>query len=86
MHTKTISNARREFLELPKEVQEEPLFITKHGKAVMTLLSIEQFEGMQETIEILRDQVFSRRLQHSVEQARAGKTLTMDEVMVALKN
>jgi PHD/YefM family antitoxin component YafN of YafNO toxin-antitoxin module len=52
----------------------------------MTMLSMDQFEGMLETIEILRDQVFSRRLQTSLEQARAGKTLSLEEVVARLEH
>ena len=84
MQTMTISNARREFLDLPKDVQEEPLFITKRGKTVMTVLSIQQFEGMMETIEILSDRVFSKRLQKSIEQARAGKTVSLEAAAARL--
>jgi len=85
MHTMTITNARKEFLDLPEAVQDEPLFVTKRGRPVMTMLSMDQFEGMLETIEILRDQVFARRLQTSLEQARAGKTLSLEEVVARLE-
>lgn len=86
MHTMTITNARKEFLDLPEAVQDEPLFVTKRGRPVMTMLSMDQFEGMLETIEILRDQVFSRRLQTSLEQARAGMTLSLEEVVARLES
>lgn len=84
MNTMTITTARQGFLELPEKVQDEPLLVTKHGRPVMTLLSVEQFEGMVETIEILSDQVFANRLQKSIEQAKAGKTVSLAEAAARL--
>jgi len=80
----TITTARQGFLELPEKVQDEPLFVTKHGRPVMTLLSIEQFEGMVETIEILSDQVFAGQLRESIEQARAGNTVSLEAAAARL--
>lgn len=77
MNTMTITTARQGFLDLPEAVQDEPLFVTKHGRPVMTLVSIDQFEGMIETIEILSDQVFAKRLLTGMEQARNGKTVSL---------
>ena len=77
MNTMTITSARQGFLDLPEAVQDEPLFVTRHGRPVMTLVSVEQFEGMIETIEILSDQVFATRLLTGVEQARDGKTVSL---------
>ena len=84
MHTMTITSARKELLSLPETVREEPVFVTKRGRSVMAMLSMDQYEGMLETIEILRDQVFARRLQISLDQARAGKTLSAAEVAARL--
>lgn len=85
MHTMSITTARKEFLDLPEAVLDEPLFVTRRGRPVMTMLSMDQFEGMLETIEILRDQAFSRHLQTSLEQARAGRTLSLEEVVAQLE-
>ena len=84
MNTMTITTARQGFLDLPEKVQDEPLFVTKHGRPVMTLISVEQFEGMLETIEILSDQVFSNRLKKSIEQARTGKTVSLEAAAARL--
>lgn len=84
MHTMTITKARQGFLDLPDAVQDEPVVVTRHGRPVMALLSMDQFEGMLETIDILRDQVFGKRLRTSIEQAKAGKTLSLDEAVAHL--
>jgi PHD/YefM family antitoxin component YafN of YafNO toxin-antitoxin module len=56
----------------------------KYGHPVMVVLSIDQFEGMLETIEILSDNSLIERLQKSIEDARAGKSLSMDEAQARL--
>jgi prevent-host-death family protein len=84
MHTMSITTARKAFLDLPEAVLDEPLFVTRHGRPVMTLLSVDQFEGMLETIEILSDQVFAKRLRKSLEQVKAGKTVSLEEAAARL--
>lgn len=79
MPTISITNARQRFLVLPDAVRDEPVVVSRHGRPVMAILSMEQYEGMLETIEILRDQVFGKRLRKSIEQAKKGKTLGLDE-------
>jgi prevent-host-death family protein len=84
MQAMSLTTARKEFLNLPEMVQEEPMFVTRHGRPVMTLLSVDQFEGMMETIEILSDQVFAKRLRKSIDQAGSGKTVNLDEAAARL--
>lgn len=51
----------------------------------MTPLPVQHVEGMIETIEILSDQVFSQRLWKSLEQAKAGKTVSLAEAEARLE-
>ncbi|MCF6319617.1 MAG: type II toxin-antitoxin system Phd/YefM family antitoxin [Proteobacteria bacterium] len=52
-----------------KQVQEtkRPLVITQHGKGVGVLMGVDEYEEMQETIELLQD------VQKSMAQIKAGK-------------
>ncbi len=52
-----------------KQIQEtkRPLVITQHGKGVGVLLGVEEYEEMQETIELLQD------VQKSVTQINDGE-------------
>jgi antitoxin YefM len=84
MRTLSITNARKEFLDLPETIQDEPIYVTKHGRPVMTLVSVDQFEGMLETIEILGDQIFAKRLRLGIEQAQSGKTVSLEEAATQL--
>ncbi|MDR3672261.1 MAG: type II toxin-antitoxin system Phd/YefM family antitoxin [Holophaga sp.] len=84
MQTMSITNARKEFLDLPDAIQDEPVFVTKRGRPVMTLLSMDQFEGMVETIEILSDQAFVKRLQKGIADAKNGRTVSLKEATARL--
>ncbi|AFZ34387.1 prevent-host-death family protein [Stanieria cyanosphaera PCC 7437] len=80
----TITEARQKFLELPNELNEEPIVITKHGKPVMTAISYQQFESLIETLKILSDQPFSKRLDASIAQIEQGNTITWQEAKTQL--
>lgn len=84
MRTLPITAARKDFLDLPEAVRDEPLYVTRHGRPVMTLVSVDQFEGMLETIEILSDQAFAGRLRKSLEEGRSGKTVSLAEAAARL--
>jgi PHD/YefM family antitoxin component YafN of YafNO toxin-antitoxin module len=74
----SMAAARKALRDLPGLVQAGPVLIMKSGHPVMAVLSTDHFEGMLETIEILSDQTFCRRLRESIEQARAGRTKSLD--------
>jgi antitoxin YefM len=52
--------------------------VTRRGRPVMMLISPEDYEGLLETIEVLSDKSAAKRIRKSREDARAGKTVTLD--------
>jgi prevent-host-death family protein len=80
----TITEARRQLLEMPNNLTDEPTIITKHGKPVMVALSYEQFESLLETLEILSDREFSIQLQESMAQGERGETISWEEAKAKL--
>lgn len=80
----TITEARRQLLDLPAELKDEPVIITKHGKPVMAALSFEQFESLLETLEILSEQKFANQLQESIAQAERGEMIRWEEAKAKL--
>jgi len=80
----TITEARKQLLGLPEELQDEPIVITKHGKPVMVTISYEQMESLLETLEILQDENFSSHLAKGIEQAEQGETITWDDAKTQL--
>ena len=75
----TITEARKNFLNLPDELTDEPIIITKHGKPVMVTISYEQMESLLETLEILADKEFSSQLSASIKQNKAGERVSWEE-------
>ncbi|MBD0265408.1 MAG: type II toxin-antitoxin system Phd/YefM family antitoxin [Tolypothrix sp. Co-bin9] len=80
----TITEAKRQLLDLPDELNDEPVIITKHGKPVMVALSFEQYESLLETLSILSDRNFANQLQESIAQAERGETISWEEAKAKL--
>jgi antitoxin YefM len=75
----TITEARKNLLNLPDKLTDEPIIITKHGKPVMVTVSYEQMESLLETLEILEDKEFSSQLSTSIQQDQAGEKVDWEE-------
>jgi len=81
----TITEARQQLLNLPDELKDDGIIITKHGKPVMAALSFEKFESIMETLAILSDKEFSKHLQKSIQQAQKGETITWEQAKAKLE-
>lgn len=77
-----ITEVKRNLLPLIKKIQKlnESIAITRNGRAAAVLLSIEEYEGLLETLEILSDPDLVKFLRKSKKQAEAGKWLSHEEV------
>ncbi len=75
-----IEEAQQELIDLPQKLTTEPIIITQDGLPVMTAMSYEQFESLIETLDILTDESFSKKLQASIAQTEAGNTIAWEEV------
>jgi prevent-host-death family protein len=51
----TVKTAQQQFSAVVREAQEHPVTITKQGKAVAVMMSVERLEAIAETMEILAD-------------------------------
>ena len=80
----TISEARKQLLELPASLEAEPVIITRHGKPVMAAMSYEQFESLTETLELLGDPAFMTNLRESLAQAERGERVSLAELRAEL--
>jgi antitoxin YefM len=80
----TITEARQNLLDLPDQLEDEPVIITKHGKPVMAALSFEQYESILETLCIFTDKKFAERLEESIAQAQQGETISWEEAKAKL--
>jgi PHD/YefM family antitoxin component YafN of YafNO toxin-antitoxin module len=71
----TITEAQQQ-PELSDKWTVEPAIITKDGKPVMIAMSLQQFESLLETVEILSDQELVAQLREGIRQADAGEAPT----------
>ena len=75
----TMSEAQRKFLELPNELTDEPVIITRNGQPVMAAISYDQLTSLLETLDILADSEFAEQLGESMAQALRGETVSWEE-------
>ena len=63
------------------ERRDEPITITRNGKPVAIIVSKDEYDGWQETVEILRDPQFLKEIRDGVRRlARTKKRYTIDEL------
>ena len=78
----SITNAKTRFSELIRQVEKEDstIAITNNGVPAAVILSMERFEGLIETLDILSDEKTIRSLRKSISQARKGQWINYDKV------
>lgn len=61
--------------------------ITKHGRPAAVVLSIEDLDGLEETLEVLSDPALMRRIRKGQAEIDGGKAeqLTKDQALALLK-
>jgi len=78
----SVTDAKNRLLDLIRKLKtkQEVLAITRDGVPTAVLLSMEQYDGMLETIELLADQQAVRSLKRSLKQAQAGRWVSHEAV------
>jgi len=84
--TVTLSEAKAQLSRLLAEVVElgERVLITRSGRPAGVLLSVEEYEGLVETLEILADPEMAAAVRRGLEEAERGETVTHEELWGAL--
>ena len=77
-----ITKAKNELLELVREVEKQysTIAVTKKGVPAVVILSMETFEGLIETLDILSDETTMKSLKKSIRQGRPDKWLSYEDV------
>ena len=77
-----ITKAKNELLEIIRQVEKDDstIAVTKNGVPAAVILSMDKFEGLLETLDILSNEETMRSLKKSIRQGRAGKWVSYDEV------
>lgn len=81
MTTLTATTARKEFFEMVKGAAEgHKTYRIQHRRGTAVLMSEEEYEGLLETLELLSQPDFRKRLKASAEQMKVGDTISMSEL------
>lgn len=82
----TVTQARQNFFKLIEQAHRPGCFITisVEGEPKVIMMSVEDFEGWQETLEIMSDSVLSKSL-HKTLREKNPKTYSLEEVKKRLK-
>ena len=77
-----ITKAKNDLLELIRQVEtgDESVAVTKNGVPAAVILSVEKYEGLLETLDILSDEATMKSLRTSIRQGRKRKWLDDKEV------
>ncbi len=87
METIPITEAKARIAELADRVarQHDHFTITRNGRADVMLISVAEYESLQETVDLLSDDEALADLRQSREDFAAGDTFSLDEVRVELE-
>jgi len=77
--------------ELPTVIRDidtrlDRYIITKRGKPVAVMMSVDDYEGFLETMEILADKEAVNRIRKSQEEIRKGKTVSLEALRRKIDN
>ena len=77
----SVTQAKAQLLDLARQLpkHQETVAITRDGVPAAVLLSMEHFEGLMETLEILSDPKTMRRLRRSLKEAQTHQWVTEAE-------
>ena len=87
METIPITEAKARIAELADRVarQHDHFTITRNGRADVMLISVAEYESLQETLHLLSDDEALADLRQSREDFAAGDTFAVDEVRAELE-
>jgi antitoxin YefM len=77
-----VTKAKNNLLEIVRdlEAREDAVAVTKNGVPTAVILSMDRYQGLLETLDILSDERSMKSLRKSIRQARKGKWLRYEEV------
>ena len=82
MTTVPLSEAKTHLAKLLADVESlgEEVIITRSGRPVGVLLSLTDYEGLLETLEILADQDLAKSIEKGLADAAAGRLVSHEDV------
>ena len=82
MTTINLSEAKDRLSQLVRDTAEttRPIVITVNGRKEVVLISMEEYDSLMETIEILKDQSLVKKIASSMEDIRRGDVVDFDKI------
>jgi len=82
LNTIKLKELRPELPEVIKSIDTklDRFVVTKHGRPVAVMLSVDDYEGLLETLEILSDRAAVRRIKKGKEEISTGKTVSLERL------
>jgi prevent-host-death family protein len=84
-----LADAKNRLSEVVERIEHEHgrVVITKHGRPAAVMLSVDDLESLEETLEILSDPALMRSIRRAQREAQSGKAvrLTRDEALARIK-
>ena len=82
MEIYNLSEAKDKLSYLVKETSEttKPITISVNGRNQVVLISMEEYESMLETIEILQDKELLKQIQASMEDIKKGRFVRFEDI------
>lgn len=80
--TKSATEVRKDFFDILDQVEHSgvPYTITKAGKPVVVMMSAEEYESWQETLDIMSDPELVKGIEEGLDDLKHGRTYTYEEV------
>ncbi len=78
----TVTKAKTNLLDMVRKIKDsdDVIAITKNGIPEVVLISMDRFDGLLETLEILSDEKAMKSIRKSIKEANKGMWLDYDEV------
>jgi len=78
----SIADARAQLTQLPEQLEAQPgvVFITRHGAPVLVVMTLDEYEGINETMEILKDPEALADFRQAVLDIQEGRERPWNEV------
>ena len=88
VNTITLKELRPELPGVIKNIDTrlDRYIVTKRGKPVAVIMSVDDYEGFLETIDILADKEVVKRIRKSQEEIRKGKTISFEALRRKIEN
>lgn len=82
VNTITLKKLRPELPEVIKDIDTKlgRYVVTKRGRPIAVMMSLDDYEGLLETVEILSDKKLVKRIKKAKQEIKEGKTSSLESL------